>query len=390
VTGRRYLGEEITLPTIISKSSERADGVSEHLLSEPEVGTAPIPELEPDRAQTTEVKHSIGGGRTAQQISPLVGNQTVLRMLGQSPAPPTNPPKVQRPPQQPTTPLQDVEAVRSLHIELLKGSVSGSEAALERRIRQRRTTIQSDLRTVSKIKDQPWATQKVTALEGDLKKEPAEILKVMDSKYVNPKLRQDIVTAAEAVSKKRVALQSGEKRWRQYDAVFADPAVVKTLAARHFSPADLKALVAQESGDLTKHDTKGDIAGVAQMSTEAIKEVGGRPEDRLDPNKAIPLAAKVLIQKARQLEAELDQIPQGPDYKKFVFASYNAGARTIVLAQMKAKAMRRDPASWDALVEGGSNSPLYHGITAALPKADPLKKYRETTHYVADIALRLP
>ncbi len=260
---------------------------------------------------------------------------------------------------------------------------------LERRLKQRKAAIERELKAVSKLQAQPWAKKKADVLTADLKKGLDEILKSADSKYVNPDLRKDIVTAHKAVEKKQAALKAGEAKWRKYDPIFADQEVVKILATKGFSAAELKALVAQESGDLTKSDSKGDIAGIAQMGSKEVKEVGGKPEDRLNPNKAILLAAKVLIKKATQLEAELSPLPTGADYKKIVFASYNAGARTIVEAQKKAKAMQRNAASWESLVKGGANSPLYHGIKVALPKLDTAKKYRETTDYVARIFARL-
>lgn len=354
----------------------------------------PAPSLEAGEVPTPHAKerlvHGEPGGGTAlrarlmRAIQRSVGNARVAQMAARAPG---SPPAVQL---QVKTPLEEVHTVRSLHIEdNLEGAVRGAESVLERRLRQRNAAIQKELQAVSKLQDQPWAKNKADALSADLKKDLDEILKSPDSQYVNPTLRQDIVAAYKAVAKKQAALKAGEAKWRKYDPVFADQSVVKLLATKGFSPAELKALVAQESGDLTRSDTKGDIAGIAQMGAKEVKEVGGKPEDRLDPDKAIPLAAKVLIKKATQLEAGLGAIPTGADYKKFVFASYNAGARTIVEAQKKAKTMGRDPTSWDSLVQGGQNSPLHHGIKVALPKLDTAKKYRETTDYVARIFARL-
>lgn len=324
-----------------------------------------------------------GQAQMMKNMQHSVGNMRVGRMLQAG----GNTPSVQR---QAKTPLEEVQSVRSMHIEEnLEAAMTGAENVLERRIKQRKAAIERELQAVSKLQSQPWAKQKADALTADLKKDLDEILKSPDSKYVNPQLRQAIVTAHKAVEKKQTALKAGEAQWRKYDPVFANQEVVKILATKRFSAAELKALVAQESGDLTRSDTKGDIAGIAQMGAKEVKEVGGKPEDRLDPNKAIPLAAKVLIKKATQLEAGLNPLPQSADYKKFVFASYNAGARTLIEAQKKAKAMGRDAASWESLVKGGANSPLYHGIKAALPKLDTAKKYQETTDYVARIFARL-
>lgn len=81
------------------------------------------------------------------------------------------------------------------------------------------------------------------------------------------------------------------------------------------------------------------------------------------------------------------------EYKKFVFASYNAGQGTIKNAQKEAKAMNRNPTAWDELIKGGDQSPLYKAIAlqkAKYPtKKDILDKYDETTRYVEKIFRRL-
>jgi hypothetical protein len=328
-----------------------------------------------EREAQTVAGSVLGAERPAPRRLAAIPTHTVQRQTEPRPTP---------------TELQEVQSVRSRHTEEnLKPAVTGSKNALERTLSQRKVAIEKELQAVSKFQDQPWAKTKAAALEADLKKTLPDILKSEDSRYLNKELRNDIVKANQAVEKKQVALQKAEEAWHRYDAVFADPDVVKTLAAKQFSPADLKALVAQESFDLTKWNTQGKIVGIAQIGVSEAKEVGGSPKDRLDPNKAIPMAAKILINKARHLEAGLDPIPTGTDYKKFVFASYNAGARTIIEAQKKAKAMQRNAASWEGLVEGEIDSPLYYGIKVALPKEDTAKKYQETRGYVPKIFTRL-
>lgn len=329
-----------------------------------------------------------GASRRAElmrSVQPL-GNRRSARLAQQPASRPLSTPAIQR---QAKTPLEAVQEVRSLHVEEnLETAVTGSANALERRMQQRKAAIEKELKALSG-RNEAWARKKSDALKADLAKDLPQVLKSKDSKYVNPALREDVVAAHKALTTKQANLDKGKKEWQRYDSVFADPGVVKMLATKQFTAANLKALVAQESGDLTRTDVKGDIAGIAQMGSKEVKEVGGKPEERLDPHKAIPLAAKVLLKKATQLEAQLNPVPTGKDYKKFVFASYNAGARTVVEAQKKAKAMKRDPASWDSLVQGGANSPLYLGIKIALPRLNAPAKYQETTSYVARIFARL-
>ncbi|MCI0397886.1 MAG: DUF4157 domain-containing protein [Chloroflexi bacterium] len=291
---------------------------------------------------------------------------------------------------------KDVAAVKSLHIEEnLKGAVTGAEGALKKAMDRRKATIEKALDEVRPLKGKgAWADEKIKALEGDLGKDLDAVLKTPDSKHVSKDLRDDVIKANEALGKKKTALASGEKAWHVYDAIFASDEVVKTLSKKGFTAADLKALVGQESGDLTRADPAGDIAGVAQMSKEAVEEVGCKAEDRLDPAKAIPCAAKVLVKKGDHLEAALKgkgvDVPSGLEYKKFVFASYNAGAATIATAAKKAKDMGRVATSWAELVKGGDKSPLQAAIKETLPKLTPATKYKETTDYVERILKRIP
>jgi hypothetical protein len=93
--------------------------------------------------------------------------------------------------------------------------------------------------------------------------------------------------------------RSGSQRRPDGDAP-APPPVNKAL--RDDIVKAYKAFVATESRDLLINETKGDIAGIAQIGAGEAKEAGGDPKDRLDPSTAIPLAAKVLVKKAQQRE----------------------------------------------------------------------------------------
>jgi len=292
-------------------------------------------------------------------------------------------------------PKQAVAQVRSLHIEEnLKQAVKGNEDTLKSKVNGRTKAIkkmlEQMLKEAEKYKGQKWFDEKLKALKQDQEKELDTIVSSADSTFVSKALRDDILKAKKSLDQARKNLEKDEKQWHQYDDKFASQEVVKTLAQKGFSAADLKALIAQESGDLTIiNDREGDIAGIAQMGSKEAKEVGGKAEDRLVPEKAIPLAAKVLIKKAQQLEAQLVEVPQGEDYKKFVFASYNAGATTIARAQKKAKEMKRNHKSWEQLINENEKSPLYQGIKIALPQLNTNKKYKETTEYVSRIFKRL-
>ena len=160
--------------------------------------------------------------------------------------------------------------------------------------------------------------------------------------------------------------------------------MVKTLAGIGLVPADLKALIARESGDLTENPQGPGIAGIAQIGVEEEKRAGGSPGDRKQPRRAIPLAAKVLVNTAGDLKKALKTVPSGDDWKKFLFAAYNAGVYAIAAAQSAAKTGD----TWAELVAGGQSSPLFTGLKkfyGAKTKA----KFSEVTNHVNGISTRL-
>ncbi len=305
---------------------------------------------------------------------------------------------------------REVAAVKSVYVEGiegvvgaedevgLEGNVKGAESHLQKAIDRRKKALDEALDEAFPFKGQEWADKKIAALEADQAKNLDEILEAPDSGSVIVGLRNDIIEANENLTGKKEALTAGKEKWHKYDDYFSSQEVVDNLKEKEFKPAELKALVAQESYDLTVSETVGDIAGIAQMSKEVVEEVGKDPEDRLVDEKAIPIAALVLIKKSEQLEGELNSrglaIPTGVEYKKFVYASYNTGARTIAVSADKAKEMKRDETLWANLVEGDKESPLYLGIDEVFekqdwPKEKRDKKYYEVIDYVTRILFRL-
>lgn len=287
--------------------------------------------------------------------------------------------------------------VKSLHIEEdLKNAVIGAQNFLDRKVKAREKDINDlikDVQTTIDKSSNPDVRKrnedKLSHLRADLQKPLSEILEKSDSKWIFKGHRKDIKKAKNDLDAKQEKVKTAEVTWHKHDTVFDARTTTSSLPAG-FTAADLKALIGQESGDFTIKDTKGDIAGIAQMGSEVVKEVGGKPKDRLDPTKAIPLAAKVLKKKTDQLLAALSTTPPtGDELKKFVFASYNAGASTIAEAAMEAKTAGGNPAVWDDLIAGGNKSALRKGIVKRLPKLDPDNKLKETTEYVQRILRRL-
>lgn len=182
------------------------------------------------------------------------------------------------------------------------------------------------------------------------------------------------------------------------------------------SPAILKSLLAQESNFDPTVINKYSYAGIAQFGRDSAREVGlhvgiagSATDERLNPYKAIPAAARLLNLKAQRLGdiafSRYGQ-PDGAEFWKFVLAAYNGGEGTIALAMghayrsglAKARAQglvgydavsfaRSYASRWENLRVGGQDSPL--GLAAA--RYFPLlavSKYHEIANYPTEIVAR--
>ena len=182
------------------------------------------------------------------------------------------------------------------------------------------------------------------------------------------------------------------------------------------SPSILKGLLAQESNFNPTVINQYGYAGIAQFGRTAAREVGLRvgaagtaTDERLNPHKAIPAAARLLNIKAQRLsEAAFSRYgqPNGVEFWKFVLAAYNGGEGTVTLAmghayragmaQARAKGLvgtdavsyaRNYASKWENLKAGGMNSPL--GLAAAryFPSL-AASKYQEIGNYPTAIVAR--
>jgi hypothetical protein len=286
---------------------------------------------------------------------------------------------------------KDVKAVKSGNVTLREKEVKTAETQLSKRVAKRQAEIQAMLDEIGPNPKSKAAKKRREALQNDLAKDLATIIKEPDSKGVNPALRNDIKDSAKYVDAQKLKLKTAKDQWSKYDAIFAGKEVAEALGKKTITAAEFKALVAQESGDLTKTDKKGDIAGVAQLGTEEERIAGAKKGDRLVPDKALVIAAKVLSEYANQLDKALSVKPEGAERKKFIMAAYNSGVNAIVTAQKEAIKMKRDGKTWQSLIEGGEQSPLYKAIVATYPKkTDYAATYKEKSEYPGKILGRLP
>lgn len=182
------------------------------------------------------------------------------------------------------------------------------------------------------------------------------------------------------------------------------------------SPAILKSLLAQESNFNPTVINQYGYAGIAQFGRDSAREVGlqvgiagSEMDERLNPYKAIPAAARLLNLKAQRLGdiafSRYGQ-PDGAEFWKFVLAAYNGGEGTVALAMghayrtglararvqglvgYDAVSFARSYASkWENLRIGGEDSPL--GLATA--RYFPLlatSKYHEIGNYPTAIVAR--
>jgi len=223
----------------------------------------------------------------------------------------------------------------------------------------------------------------------------------------------NITAAVEKASNFRINAGSLEKYTTRFDDIIAG-AVERCPG---LSPAILKSLLAQESNFNTKVINSYGYAGIAQFGRVAAREVGlnvgiagSAADERLDPSKAIPGAARLLNIKAQCLgEMAFSRYgqPNGIEFWKFVTAAYNGGEGTVALAmghayrigmsQARAKGMvgteavsfaRRYASVWENLKVGGTGSPL--GLAAAryFPTI-ATQKYHEIGNYPTQIVGRV-
>jgi soluble lytic murein transglycosylase-like protein len=225
--------------------------------------------------------------------------------------------------------------------------------------------------------------------------------------------KNDLSEAFTAASRFKINAGNLDSYTTRYDNVIAS--AVEWCPG--LSPAVLKSLLAQESKFHPTVINQYGYAGIAQFGRVAAREVGlqvgiagSETDERLDPSKAIPGAARLLNIKAKRLgEIAFSRYgqPDGVEFWKFVTAAYNGGEGTVALAMGNAyriglayareKGMvgmeavsfaRRYASKWENLKAGGTNSPL--GLAAArfFPNL-AVQKYHEIGNYPTQIMARV-
>jgi soluble lytic murein transglycosylase-like protein len=225
--------------------------------------------------------------------------------------------------------------------------------------------------------------------------------------------KDDLNNAFAAASRFRINAGNLDDYTTRYDNIIAS--AVEWCPG--LSPAVLKSLLAQESDFHPRVINRYGYAGIAQFGRAAAREVGltvgiagSNSDERLDPSKAIPGAARLLNIKAKRLgEIAFSRYgqPDGAEFWKFVTAAYNGGEGTVALAmgnayrigltEARAKGLvgmeavsfaRRYASKWENLKVGGTNSPL--GLAAArFFPGIAVQKYHEIGNYPTQILARV-
>ena len=178
-------------------------------------------------------------------------------------------------------------------------------------------------------------------------------------------------------------------------------------------PKVLKALLVSESKFETQVVNDAGFTGIAQFGRPAAASSGlivdGNVDERKEPEKAIPAAARHLKDKSEKLETMAFPkygTPQGDEYWKFVTAAYNGGEKAVTIAMKtaynnayadaKAQGMDDQAAAqyssdfatqWGNLLEPRDNltkSPLFAATSVIFPDIAEAK-YHEIGGYAEKI-----
>lgn len=242
-----------------------------------------------------------------------------------------------------------------------------------------------------------------------------EIKDVIGSEQLNnlADFKPDLDKAFQDASKVRVNAGNLDNYTTKYDNIIAN--AVEWCPG--LSPAILKSLLAQESRFHPTVINSYGYAGIAQFGRPAAREVGlyvgvagSASDERLQPDKAIPGAARLLNIKAKRLgEMAFSRYgqPTGIEFWKFVTAAYNGGEGTVAVAMghayriglskareqglvgTQAVSYARNYASnWENLKIGGMSSPLGLAASRYFPKI-ATQKYHEIGNYPTQIVGRV-
>ena len=208
-----------------------------------------------------------------------------------------------------------------------------------------------------------------------------------------------------------------QTNWGYGPAENAYNGLIEQAIAEHWTDQDnpldpmmFKALISVESAFKTNAYSRTGCAGLVQLSPDTAKRFGlsiSPVDERLIPEKAIPVGVKVLAEKQLVVlqpdnyygillgrpdkklsygttvhqHYQSSGMPTGDNLLHLGFASYNGGGGTVMRAMAKAVEMGKNPLDWNALVGSGpADSPLFQACVLVY-KGGAHGKYREMAEY---------
>lgn len=268
--------------------------------------------------------------------------------------------------------------VRSFALESKKSDLSVILSDLNKRFQKRQEHLDQKLPLVKgdqkeivdrmKKRGEAWAKTDMTKwtttdLDLAISQEEGDKAKLTRDKNTDDVINK-FVQALRDVKQVKTEISEEEVEYHRFDTQFMDPQVIelcRMVAHATITPADIKALIGQESGDMTNTTIAGitdkkrgittkiknkSYVGIGQQSEDARKEgldwaasqkssitVEPGKDPRKDPATAIKLTAAYLGRVSDLLWGALPEPKPGPEeFKKMLFAAYNGGHNTIANA----------------------------------------------------------
>ena len=318
----------------------------------------------------------------------------------------------------------DIEKVKSLTLLERKARLQDELDIVAGRFKKRNEHLQSKLalvkgeekKVVQEMLDKSaiWSkgidekTISVTDIDSITKEETEALGRLKRNKNTDDVVKKFIESLKQAKTTMTETTEE-ETEYKRFDKHFLDAAVVelaKKIPHATITPADLKALVSQETGDLTNTEVagiqgktkgvksqrknKGGYVGLGQLNTaardEAITWAKGQKsaisiaegtDARKDPLTAIKLTAAYLGRVSDLLWGGLpDNRPGEAEFKKMLFAAYNGGHVVIINAAKAYTAGSKKNYSWDDIkgLMKWENSSTHKKLTEIRNYVDNIQK----------------
>jgi hypothetical protein len=248
------------------------------------------------------------------------------------------------------------------------------------------------------------------ALRQRIVEDEADALKLTGKRFASVvEWTRKLASALRSFLDLRRRVEEEHVEFQRFDDDFLHKDVVTALATvpGEFRPADLKAMLAQETGDFTDTNIAGlegkskgivnklspnpSFVGVGQINDDADKDAratakklgitlpasaAGKPDPRKTPATGIKLAANYVAYIGAQLDSGLPAgRPVGAEMRKLVLAAYNGGPFGLIAAAKEVAG--KSAYSWASI--SASNKAMAH-----------FKKPGEVKDYVQRVTERAP